>query len=108
MQQTLNKLQIWADENGFKFSKSKTVCMHFCRSTRHHEDPLLTLNGARIPVVEQTRFLGMVFDRREAHGPIKSTKLHSPASEELKEIALEATFLLKLVYAAVVPQKARN
>ena len=26
----LNKVEKWADENGFKFSKTKTVCMHFC------------------------------------------------------------------------------
>jgi len=24
-----NSIQKWADENGFQFSKSKTVCMHF-------------------------------------------------------------------------------
>ena len=29
LQQTLNKLQTWAVTNGFKFSRSKTVCMHF-------------------------------------------------------------------------------
>jgi len=30
LQQTLNKLQTWIDTNGFKFSESKTVCVHFC------------------------------------------------------------------------------
>ena len=28
IQQCLNKLSDWADTNGFKFSSSKTVCMH--------------------------------------------------------------------------------
>ena len=32
LQQVLNNLQKWADENGFKFSKTKTVCMHFASS----------------------------------------------------------------------------
>jgi len=31
LQRCLNKLQEWADTNGFKFSESKTVCVHFCR-----------------------------------------------------------------------------
>ena len=31
LQQNLNNIQDWATKNGFKFSKSKTVCMHFCR-----------------------------------------------------------------------------
>ena len=30
LQQGLNKLQTWSDENDFKFSKTKTKCMHFC------------------------------------------------------------------------------
>jgi len=30
LQRCLNKLQNWADTNGFKFSTSKTVCRHFC------------------------------------------------------------------------------
>ena len=32
LQRVLNKLQVWADENGFKFSTSKTVVMHFCQN----------------------------------------------------------------------------
>jgi len=31
LQRCLNKLQYWADTNGFHFSTSKTVCIHFCR-----------------------------------------------------------------------------
>ena len=30
LQLSLNKLEIWADRNGFKFLTNKTVCMHFC------------------------------------------------------------------------------
>ena len=64
LQRCLNKLQDWADINGFKFSESKTVCVHFCRLRKEHSDPTLTLNGKRIPVVEETKFLGLVFDRK--------------------------------------------
>ena len=49
-------LSHWADTNGFKFSSSKTVCMHFCRLRSAHPNPELTLNGTLIPVVEQPNF----------------------------------------------------
>ena len=31
LQLCLNKLQQWATDNGFQFSKTKTVCMHICQ-----------------------------------------------------------------------------
>ena len=31
LQQNLNKIENWATSNGFKFSKSKTQCVHFCQ-----------------------------------------------------------------------------
>jgi len=59
LQRSLNMLSHWADTNGFKFSSSKTVCMHFCRFRSAHPNPELKLNGTLIPVVEQTKFLGV-------------------------------------------------
>ena len=64
LQLNLNKIQKWATENGFKFSKSKTVCMQFCHLRIAHNDPILTLDGTAIPVVEENKFLGIVFDRK--------------------------------------------
>jgi len=64
IQQCLNKLSDWADTNGFKFSSSKTLCMHFCRLHKLHQDPVLILNGSAIPVVEETKFIGIIFDRK--------------------------------------------
>ena len=63
VQQCLNSLQQWSNENGFKFSKTKTVCVHFCRQRRLHPDPTLYLDGSQIPVLEETKFLGLIFDR---------------------------------------------
>ena len=34
LQLCLNKVEKWADENGFIFSKTKTVCMHFCNKRK--------------------------------------------------------------------------
>jgi ribonuclease HI len=64
LQMCLNKIETWADENGFKFSKSKTVCMHFCQQYTLHLDPELVLYGDKRPVVEETKFLGLIFDKR--------------------------------------------
>ena len=61
LQQCLNKIQKWALENGFKFSKTKTQCMHFCQL---HNDPVLKLAGVEIPVVDQYKFVGVIFDRK--------------------------------------------
>ena len=64
LQQCLNKIQKWALENGFKFSKTKTQCMHFCQLRGLHNDPVLKLDGVEIPVVDQYKFLGIIFDRK--------------------------------------------
>jgi len=62
LQQCLSKLADWADTNGFKFSPSKTVCIQFCKLRKPHPEPILLLNGTPVPVVEETKFLGVVFD----------------------------------------------
>ncbi|OOY63207.1 reverse transcriptase domain-containing protein [Solemya velum gill symbiont] len=41
LQQCFNKLDKWAKTNGFKFSKTKTVCMHFCQLRGLHPDSTL-------------------------------------------------------------------
>ena len=64
LQQCLNKIQKWALENGFKFSKTKTQCMHFCQLRGLHNDPVLKLDGVEIPVVDQYKMLGVIFDRK--------------------------------------------
>ena len=64
LQLCLNMVEKWADENGFKFSKTKTVCMHFCNKRKLHLDPTLTIYNSQIPVVSQTKFLGVIFDSK--------------------------------------------
>ena len=64
LQQNLNKIENWATSNGFKFSKSKTQCVHFCQLRKQHDDPVLHLYGSPIPVVEESKFLGILFDRK--------------------------------------------
>ena len=88
LQLSLNKLHTWSLENGFKFSKSKTVCMHFCRLRTLHLDPVLTLGGEPILVVKETRFLGMLFD---------SILNFLPHIKALKARGLKALDIIKVV-----------
>ena len=64
LQQNLNEIENWATSNGFKFSKSKTQCVHFCQLRKQHDDPVVHLYGSPIPVVEESKFLGILFDRK--------------------------------------------
>ena len=41
LQLCLNKLQQWATDNGVRFSKTKTLCMHICQKRGLHLDPRL-------------------------------------------------------------------
>ena len=57
LQLHLNRNEDWADNNGFKFSQSKTVCVHFCRRRGLHPDPYLVLYNNPIPVKKETSSL---------------------------------------------------
>ena len=75
LQQGLDKLNKWATENGFRFSQTKTKCVHFCHKRELHNDPCLKLERTEIPLVNEHKFLGLVFN--------KKTYFYSP-SEVLK------------------------
>ena len=60
----LNEIEDWATENGFKFSKSKTQCVHFCQKQKLQNDSVLSIYGSQIPVIDESKFLGVIFDRK--------------------------------------------
>ena len=92
LQLNLNKIQKWSTENRFKFSKSKTVCMHFCHLRKAHNDPILTLDGTPIPVVEENEFLGVVFDRKLSFIPhIKQLKAKCQKALNLLRVVAQLT-----------------
>ncbi|GBL98168.1 hypothetical protein AVEN_268259-1 [Araneus ventricosus] len=66
LQTAVSNMTDWASKNGFLFSPHKTVCMHFCRRRGLHLDPEFQLNGSPIPIVQETKFLGIVFDTKLA------------------------------------------
>src|SRR5207253_5447094 len=64
MQLATNSACSWIGANGFLFSFSKTVCVHFSRLRGLNIDPELRLGREPIPVAPQARFLGLLFDNR--------------------------------------------
>ena len=88
LQQYINRIEDWALLNGFKFSKSKTQCVHFCQLRKVHDDPELYLYGSLIPVVEDFKFLGIIFDHKLSF---------IPQIKYLKAKCLKALNLLKVL-----------
>ena len=64
MQLCVNSVQRWVSENGFKFSTSKTVCIHFHQQYGFFPDPNILLGKTPIKVVKETKFLGLIFDTK--------------------------------------------
>ena len=69
LQLCIDRISEWAEVRGFRFLTSKTVVMHFCHIRGVHPDPDLYLYGRRISCVEETRFLGLIFDNKMLWGP---------------------------------------
>ena len=108
LQHQLNKIQQWADENGFRFSLTKTVCVHFCQCRGLHADPELYLGQSEIPVVEETKFLGLIFDRKLSFIPhIRYVKKRCQKALDLLRVIAhtewggDRTVLLQLYHALV-------
>ena len=79
LQQPLNRLGRWCDENGFKLSPTKTMCVQLntFRST--------TLNGTQIPIIGEVKFLGLLFDSKLSFIP-HITSLKSRCTQSLDPI----------------------
>ena len=70
------------------FTALRHKCVHFCQLRKLHNDPDLTLNGVKVPVVDEAKFLGVIFDRKLSFIP------HIKA---LKTKCLKALNLLKVL-----------
>ena len=88
MQNCLNKIEKWTNENGFQFSKTKTVCIHFCKGRTYHLNPEININGHILPVVQQAKYLGIIFDNK------LNLKAHI---EYLQQNCLKDLNLLKMI-----------
>jgi ribonuclease HI len=64
LQLCVNAVQEWVNRNGFKFSITKTECIHFCKKRGIVADPNITLNGSAIKSSSTVKFLGITFDQK--------------------------------------------
>jgi hypothetical protein len=78
----------YTDNNGFQFARAKTVCMHFCNKSTPHPEPSLRLCNTEIPVINETKFLGIIFD---------SKLTFKPHIVNLRKKCLKAMNLLRVV-----------
>ena len=88
MQLRINSVQGWISNNGFKFSTSKTDCMHFCNQHKHFAKPSILLDKNPIKVVTEAKFLGVIFDR---------TLSYNSHVNYLKTNCLKALYIIKVV-----------
>ena len=63
MQLCVNSVQKRVTENGFKFSTSKTVCIHFHQQYVFFPDPNILLGKTPIKVVREAKFLVLSLTR---------------------------------------------
>ena len=69
LQGCLDRLVFCSDENGFKFSPTKTLCVHFCNKNGLQPQPSLKLYGQQLRAEEKVKFLGLFFDRKLNFNP---------------------------------------
>ncbi|GBM32481.1 hypothetical protein AVEN_156581-1 [Araneus ventricosus] len=64
LQNEVNKLVAWCNNNGHTISPEKSRCVHFCRKRNLHLDPAIHIQNIAIPVVDDIWFLGVIFDHK--------------------------------------------
>ena len=97
IQLCVNSVQDWVSKNGFKFSTSKTVCIHFCNQRKHFSEPSILLDKTPIKVVTEAKFLGVIFDRTSWDILHDCCRIYSSHVKYLKTNCLKALDILKVV-----------
>jgi ribonuclease HI len=64
LQTCINNVEMWATNNGFKFSVSKTKVVHFNIKPGLHLSPTLRMYKNVLPYVDTFKFLGLTFDSK--------------------------------------------
>ena len=64
MQLCVKSVQKWMSENGFKFSTSKTVCIHCHQQYGFFLDHNILLGKTPIKIVREAKFLCVIFDTK--------------------------------------------
>ncbi|KAL1447058.1 hypothetical protein WDU94_003614 [Cyamophila willieti] len=64
MQLSLNNLANWSNSSGFLFSPQKCQAIHFCRKTKAHNDPNLSISNHPLTFVNNIKLLGLHLDSK--------------------------------------------
>ena len=87
------------------------MCVHFFQLRKHHLDPQLYLNGTQIPIIGESKFIGLIFDSKLSFIPhIMSLKSRCTKSLDLIKVLSNTTWgadgnaLLRL-YRALIRSK---
>src|SRR6218665_1077679 len=62
-QMSLNKIQKWYNQNGFKISTDKTLAILFSKE-KHKSNFKIQINNKQIELGDSAKFLGIYFDRK--------------------------------------------
>ena len=77
----------WANTNGFRISKGKTQFVHFCQLRKMSNDPLIKFEDTEISVVDEYKFLWVIFDRKLTFIPyIEYIKTESTQTQQLLRV----------------------
>ena len=111
LQPYIHKIIHWANTNEFKISKNKTRCVHFCQLRKMDNDPLMKLEHTDISVVNEYKFLGIMFNWILSYIPhIKYLKTKTTGAQQLLQVVAHTKWgtdrqtLLKLYRALVRSQ----
>ncbi|XP_055950887.1 uncharacterized protein LOC129984975 [Argiope bruennichi] len=123
LQNAVNKVVAWCKGNGYAISPGKSRCLHFCRKRGIHPDPNIFIENVSIPVVNEIRFLGVIFDhkltflphilylRKKCEKSLNILKVLSRTSWEADRTFLlriyQAVILSRLDYACMIYGSAR-
>ena len=107
VQDAVNLASHWASIHGFKFSTSKTVAVHFCKTTPRVNAPQnITMNGQIITYEPFVKFLGLYFDSHLTwNHHIRQLKINTQKSMNILKVVsgytwgADQTSLLKLYNA---------
>ena len=108
LQQCIHKIIHWANTNRFKIFKNKTRCVQFCQLRKMHNDPLIKLEHTDIPVVNEYKFLGIMFDRKLSYiSHIKYLKTKTTQAQQLLRVVTHTKWgadrqMLLRLYRALV------
>ena len=93
------------------FPFSIVISMHFCNLRKLHHEPTLTLHGLAIPVVQEYKFIGVIFDNKLSFIPhIKYVKARCLKSLNLLKVVSRFdwgadSIVLMRLYRALVRSK---